>query len=37
MTEEEMLQELKDWDLESWDRFKKENYETIVVEFPKDD
>ena len=33
MTEEEMLEELKTWDQDAWDRFKKENYETISLDF----
>lgn len=33
---EDLLKELEDWDEESWNRFKRENYEVINVEF-KDD
>lgn len=33
MTEEEMLEELKTWDDEAWQKFKDQNYETIHVEF----
>jgi hypothetical protein len=33
MTEEEMLEELKTWDEEAWQRFKRDNYEVINLEF----
>jgi len=40
MTDHEMLEELKNWDEESWKMFKQRNYETIPLSFqvesPKD-
>jgi hypothetical protein len=40
MTDQEMLEELKNWDEESWKLFKQKNYETIPLSFqvesPKD-
>jgi hypothetical protein len=40
MTDQEMLEELKNWDEESWKLFKQKNYETIPPSFqaesPKD-
>jgi len=33
MTEEEMLEELKTWDEEAWQRFKRNNYEVINLGF----
>ena len=40
MTDQEMLEELKNWDEESWKLFKQKNYETITLSFqvesPKD-
>ena len=37
MTEQEMLEELKTWDDEVWNNFKKNNYETINLGFCIDD
>jgi len=37
MTDEELLEELKTWDDEVWDKFKQENYETISLGFKLDD
>ena len=37
MTEEEMLEELKTWDLDVWNKYKKENYDVIVIDFGFDD
>ena len=37
MTEAEMLEELKTWDDEAWAKFKRDNYETINLEFKLDD
>lgn len=37
MTEAEMLEELKTWDDEVWEKFKRENYETINIGFMLDD
>ena len=37
MTEAEMIEELKTWDDEVWNRFKRENYETIVLRFKTED
>ena len=37
MTEEEMLEELKTWDDDAWNRFKRENYETINIGFKLED
>ena len=36
MTEAEMLEELKTWDDEVWENFKKNNYETINIGFKLD-
>jgi len=36
MTESEVLEELKTWDDEVWNKFKRENYETIVLKFEGD-
>ena len=33
MTEAEAIEELKTWDDEVWERFKRENYETICIGF----
>jgi hypothetical protein len=37
MTEEQMLEELKTWDDQIWKKFKQNNYETINLEFPKEE
>ena len=37
MTEEEMLEELKNWDEEAWKRFKQQNYEVINLGYPQTD
>jgi hypothetical protein len=31
MTEEQMLEELKNWDEESWKKFKETQYEVIAL------
>ena len=33
MTEQEMLEELKTWDDAVWEKFKRDNYETINIGF----
>ena len=33
MTEAEMMEELRTWDQDVWERFKRENYECICFQF----
>jgi len=37
MTDEQMLAELKNWDDQVWKKFKQNNYETINLEFQKEE
>jgi hypothetical protein len=34
MTEEQMLEELKTWDDDAWQKFKQTQYEVIAINFP---
>jgi len=33
MTEEQMIEELKTWNQDAWNRYKDDNYETINIGF----